>query len=494
QLSLYLKLLEDETTATANEMMVLFHEKILPDMSKNIICGNSLIGTDILTDSLITGEEERKLNPLNFETAFPEVFKDKKEQGYIFVPDIGIDEEQDTDTDTANEPMIPYKKRYKGGFDAIIGNPPYVRIHLIDKIIVNYFNKNFNVAKGQFDLYSIFIEKAINLLKDSGKFGYIIPRFIKFNLDSEFVRKFLLEYTLDSLTETGKAFEEANTECIISILTKKKSNINDKLYINEYYPQTSISNIKIINQNFFKKLPSYIFNTIISYNEYDIIAKIQSNSYKLEEVAKVKRGMEIGKAFIRNTNQGDYKTLLGEEVNRYNFVFKNTYCNQNKEIIRLKGFAENDKVLIRRVATKLIATYDESNCYFIKNLYGLKSDNINLKYLLGLINSSLLSFFLIKYYTTKKEEIFPEIQVYQLNGLPIKKIDFQNKIEKDKHDKLVQLVEQMINAKKQLQSAKTERDKSYFELRCIDLDRQIDMIVYELYDLTPDEIDIVEGR
>ena len=61
QLSLFLKMLEDETTATSNDMQVLFHERILPDMSKNIICGNSLIGTDILSQNLFGGTEEKKL-------------------------------------------------------------------------------------------------------------------------------------------------------------------------------------------------------------------------------------------------------------------------------------------------------------------------------------------------------------------------------------------------------------------------------------------------
>ena len=63
-------------------------KKLLPDLSKNIVCGNSLIGRDILEGQLFASDEERKLNPMNFEDAFPEVMK-------------------------------------RGGFDAIVGNPPY---------------------------------------------------------------------------------------------------------------------------------------------------------------------------------------------------------------------------------------------------------------------------------------------------------------------------------------------------------------------------------
>ncbi|MFA5782835.1 MAG: DNA methyltransferase, partial [Bacteroidales bacterium] len=93
QLSLFLKLLEDETLGSTQNRQDVMFSKVLPDLSKNIICGNSLIGTDIK----VSAEEERKINPMDFKYAFPEVFKSKTEKGYIFIPDIGIDEERDND-------------------------------------------------------------------------------------------------------------------------------------------------------------------------------------------------------------------------------------------------------------------------------------------------------------------------------------------------------------------------------------------------------------
>ena len=94
QLSLYLKLLEEETTASAKQYLLEFAhtaklKKLLPDLGKNIVCGNSLIGMDIINGKLFAADEERKLNPMNFEDVFPETMK-------------------------------------RGGFDAVVGNPPYV--------------------------------------------------------------------------------------------------------------------------------------------------------------------------------------------------------------------------------------------------------------------------------------------------------------------------------------------------------------------------------
>jgi hypothetical protein len=77
--------------------------------------------------------------------------------------------------------------------------------------------------------------------------------------------------------------------------------------------------------------------------------------------------------------------------------------------------------------------------------------------------------------------------------LPIRTIDFSNGYDKARHDQMVQLVDQMLEAKKQLAAARSEGDKNFYESKCSTLDRQIDSLVYELYDLTPEEIAIVEG-
>jgi len=109
QLSLFLKLLEDETTASAKGHQLEFRETMLPSLDRNVIHGNSLIGWDILDGQLFEGDEERKLYPLDFAQAFPEVMR-------------------------------------RGGFDAIVGNPPYVRIQGFPRNQLDYFSRNYNVS------------------------------------------------------------------------------------------------------------------------------------------------------------------------------------------------------------------------------------------------------------------------------------------------------------------------------------------------------------
>ena len=175
QLSLYLKMLENENVVTVAKHLqkkgrLFGADKILPDLSNNIKCGNSLIGTNISTGKLFSDEEEKKLNAFDFEIEFPEVFQSKTQKHlHHSRPDMDIDEHT-----LLEEPMIVYGTKSKGGFDAIVGNPPYVRQELIEERTKKYFKENYQVFNATADLYVYFFEKAISLLNSlRGRAGYI---------------------------------------------------------------------------------------------------------------------------------------------------------------------------------------------------------------------------------------------------------------------------------------------------------------------------------
>ncbi len=192
---------------------------------------------------------------------------------------------------------------------------------------------------------------------------------------------------------------------------------------------------------------------------------------------------------------GNVRTLLGEDVSRYSIRFAGTYVSSDQdEVKRLSSHSEvEEKLLIRRVCSDLTATFDGKGFFYTKNLYGLlNSSGLSLKYLLGVINSRLMNFFFKKYFTTKKKDIFPEFQKYQLDNLPIRVLNLDDSGDKDKHDKVVRLVEQFLTAQGHLSEAHTDRDKSYYENKCVAVDNQINRLVYELYGLTDEEVAIVE--
>jgi hypothetical protein len=118
---------------------------------------------------------------------------------------------------------------------------------------------------------------------------------------------------------------------------------------------------------------------------------------------------------------------------------------------------------------------------------------MELNFFLALINSKLLQFYFSKKLITNPDA-FPYIKGIHIDVLPVKEIDFSNPADKSRHDKIVSLVEQMLSAKKQLAAAHSDKDKDFYTNRCDGLDRQIDALVYELYGLTADEINIVRGH
>lgn len=266
KLSLLLKSFEDSFNVNEYGQGSLLNEKILPSLDNNIKCGNSLIGNDFYESHLDLDDATLyKINCFDWQEEFKSIFKG-------------------------------------GGFDVVIGNPPYVRIHLLDKIQLDYFKDRYSVYKGQIDLYSLFIEKSISYLsKSNGLVSFIVPRFLKFNIDSEEVRKLFLKYNIKQLVEVGKAFKNVSTECIVFLVSKDDKKEDIKIY--DYYPNKDVTFIKTMDKNMFYNFPNIIFNTIVSEEEINIINKMLSISVKVSEICDLKEVWKLVKKTLEKINQ-----------------------------------------------------------------------------------------------------------------------------------------------------------------------------------------------
>jgi len=139
KLSLLLKVLEGESQETLANQLRFFHERALPDLSGNIKCGNSLIGPDFYDNQqmqLFDEEERLRINVFDWNEAFPKIMK-------------------------------------AGGFDAVIGNPPYVRQESLSAS-KSYFERHYEAFDGVADLYAYFMEKGVKLLREGGLFSIIV--------------------------------------------------------------------------------------------------------------------------------------------------------------------------------------------------------------------------------------------------------------------------------------------------------------------------------
>ncbi|MCX6150804.1 MAG: N-6 DNA methylase [Ignavibacteriales bacterium] len=496
QLSLYLKLLEDETTATANDTWVMFKEQILPDLNKNIICGNSLIGTDILNPTLILpfskGEEtggpacpvgrvnELKLKPMDFENVFPHIFKSS--------PLGGVEG--------------------AGGFDAVVGNPPY--LYSAGKRFSEYFKTHFKFNQYQTDYYVYFIERALSLIKNKGKFSYIISDSW---LNSDYFKKMrdelLLKHKIEKLIVFDyPVFQNVTLEnSIIIISVNEKPSSFDIIRFNS--PQKYIiANNLAPNDAYAEGIIKPNKSTITDY----LINKIENDSKPLSHFCKINRGIHAyrtdgyGKSKFGGGHQTKKdkelqsyhsdkpidKTYLpeikGKDVFKYSFNYSGKYLSYGDWLAepRTPEYFMNPKVVLRKIlGDKIIGTFISEPLAIDQSLYILiveKNEEAVLKTFLGLLSSRLAAWYLKNKYSIF-DTLYPWFTIKQLSTFPTKIID----------NKLHSLADQMLTTKKQLQQAKTESDINYLQRKCETIDRQIDQLVYGLYGLTEEEIKIVEG-
>ncbi|HEY2329866.1 MAG TPA: N-6 DNA methylase, partial [Verrucomicrobiae bacterium] len=187
QLSLYLKLLEDETIGSTAAFQNEFHFTLLPPMTDNIVCGNSLIGPDILDGGKFTPDEEKKLNPMDYAQRFPQIFRRKISSDELRdaapgdlehnvsggMPLHGSYAKVSYRKTKKGKPVALTETEYEGGFDAIVGNPPYIPIESMSVAERNYFQKYFNELERKYDSSVIFILAALRKLTVAGRIGFI---------------------------------------------------------------------------------------------------------------------------------------------------------------------------------------------------------------------------------------------------------------------------------------------------------------------------------
>lgn len=479
QLSLALKLLEDATTATARAFQPKLGEKILPDMTKNIVCGNSLIDHDILDGQLFERNEERKLNPMSYEDKFPEIMR-------------------------------------RGGFDAIVGNPPYGAELLSQQ--TNYLKSKYSSASYQIDTYPLFIEKSLSLTKNDCLTGVIVPSAwvaSKYNVS---LRELLAKQSnIDSIViAPKKVFKDATVETLVLIFSNKQNDSNEILI--ERWDKLE-KETYLLQQETIKLNVDFIFPVYSSPEKNNLVEKIWLNSFHLSKIGSAVWGVKIyqrGKGFPKQESweseqrifHSEIKTkethrplLGGSEIERYLMKWRGEFVDYGKWLAepRTLNWFEGKRILIREVTSKGViqAALVDGDFVFSNSVDGVKIDEntgYSYSFILALINSKIMSFYNSNTSANAFKDTFPKVLIKDLLGFPIPNINFDDAAEKAAHDKMVSLVEQMLDAKKHSQAARTDKDKTFYQDRCNALDRQIDKLVYDLYALTPDEIAIIEGK
>jgi hypothetical protein len=493
-MSLYLKLLDEGQT-----------EMFLPDITDNIKCGNSLIGTDFYAQSGfdLGSEELKKVNCFDWE----------KEFNGILTTNI-------MNKDTNN----------LGLFDVIIGNPPYVNIENLEHNSKKYFFSHYKTCQGRTDIYIVFLERNMKHLRYNGILSFIIPYAFTNQIYGTSARENIINNAcINQIVDLSNylVFKDANIKNIILILEKTTSEKNTR--ITAYNSKDDFLNDKktefLIDQRDFLQLKDNRYETRCLGGKLSIKDKIWKHSAELEKICFIAYGARLNHRtkninksyYVHSEKQRGYKPFLeGRNIYRYYF-FQDGWLDYKPNEHYNSMFPElfeNEKLMfINVVKDRIRFVYDSEgfynshtviNCIRYDNLAKVKHSsvkkalagtdlaeciNYSYKYLLGVLNSSLMNWYFVNF-LSENLHFYPN----DAKSLPIRKIDFSQKTDKARHDALVSLAGKMLDLKQKEAAEKSEHLKAVITRQIDACDNEIDKAVYELYGLTADEIKAVEGK
>jgi len=395
-----------------------------------------------------------------------------------------------------------------GGFDVVIGNPPYVRSQHIDEVIKSYLiNKYSSSSSYQPDLFAFFIDKGIRLLKQDGLLGFIIPNGILTNNYYSKSRNNILNTTSIKIIVDLKdrVFESASVDTSIFILEKEsneKTRNKNKIFIGEYpakIRQAVETPQSCIVQSEFLKIKDFVFNTSSSSEDFKLVKKISLDTTRLGHLCVIKNGMKVRKELVA-TKKIDkrYKPfLLGASVKPYLIEYKSKWVCYDKTLeskFTNQAFREEEifiaspKIIVRQVMDqeRIFATLDKNSFYVDQSVYVLlpKDETANLKFIVALLNSKLLHYYFSKTSSDRKET-FPKIKGVQLAEFPIKY--------DTKYLEIIQLVDQLLKLNQEKTTTKLQTKLSQLQSKIDYCEDKINEIVYRLYGLTEEEIKIIES-
>jgi len=546
KLSLLLKVLEGENEEALETQRKLFHERALPDLDSNIKCGNSLIGPDFYDNvqmTLLDEEEQYRINVFDWKKEFADVFKGENP-----------------------------------GFDAVMGNPPYIRIQSLNEWApqeVQFYKSQYKSgSKGNFDIYVLFVERGLQLLNDRGHDGFILPHKFFNAKYGEPLRDVLASgQHLSLIVHFGhqQLFAGAtNYTCLLFLEKRRRHHFkfakvddlvewrNTGKAAEGIIPASSVTAAEwnfIVGEgaDLFDKLgqiplklenvTSRIFQGIkTSADKIYIIEELEREPRRVRVYCREKeaeywlepdllhplvKGGDSKRYSLARTNrlilfpygprQDGETVLIPEAPLKADYPLTWAYLIENKAYLesrengkmrgsRWYGYVypkSLDVISLPKIFTPDIAanasfSLDPTGKAFftggVAGGYGiLVSPDYSREYILGLLNAKLSEWF-IRQSSTQMRGGYLSFEARFIRNLPIRPIDFKNPADRKRHDRMVELVDHMLDLHKRLAKAKTPHEKDALQRQIDATDRQIDLLVYELYELTEEEIKIVEGE
>ena len=530
QLSLFLKLLEEETIGSTTGLLFT---KVLPDLTNNVKCGNSLIDWSISENLELTPEQELTINPFDFRSEFFSLFEGR------------------------------------GGFDAIVGNPPYIKEPKAPKSLFHNIKNSYleKYYEGKMDLWYFFVSNGIDLIVDDGFVGFIAPNNWTTNKGAKKMRQKILSDTeiVEMVDfDSYMIFEDASIQTMNFILRKVKNVDQYSLYSSKLQkPECATENqvIETLKSSaapenkitikptdyldkyllLHSKRVTSLLKKIASKQNFElegrremtqgILAPQESISKKHSEIIDAPIGQ--GVFYLSNDEVADMKLTVKEQSlirpfftstetlrfctihnNLYNVIytgseFKNPeamadypilrmHLDQFQEIItsdnkpyglhraRSEQFFKGEKILVLRKSTSLpVFSWSDFDAYVSQTFNVIKTDRVDMRYLTAFLSSNVVAFWLLKRGKMQGKN-------YQLDSEPLQQIPIYVPKSSSTLKSVISIFEEIVLTIKVKTDAPLGRDFDFYERKLINCENRLNSIFYSELELDQSDIDFIE--
>jgi predicted type IV restriction endonuclease len=478
KLSLLLKVLEGETDATLQPTLIEV-DRLLPDLDQNIKWGNSLISVDYYQGTMLQFVDPEALLRLK---AFDWLSK----------------------TDGFGSVLA------EGGFDVIIGNPPYGAEASREQ--VEYFRRKYHTAS-TVDSYALFMEASVTLLKQGGYFGMIVPTGWVSAPSMKRLRHIFLD-NFQPIAFASMPYDVfgAYIDTVIAIGKRMTPEINTNgfsasiplvVFPYRYKVRASIDFPAFQKQgdpSLWRDNQESVLLVTLSAEECAIIQKVQQIGAVFANIADIQRGVT---PFHTSTipSEVNAECAFAGTVRRYQLsaASEQEYIRYDETLAEYKPprYFHGPRLLLRELISRqfrLQAAYTDQNFVTNKSMQSilLTDSQYNLFYLLGLLNSKLLSWYFLAIHSVGRRDDFPKIVLKQTRELPFRRVNFREPYERQLYQQLTEYVQFMLKHQAEMAVVDNREARKTLQNLIEATDREIDKIVYQLYRLSSEEISLIE--
>jgi hypothetical protein len=528
KLSLLLKVLEDESAESLDAQLSFLHERALPDLAANIKCGNSLVGSDFYDDaqlglSVLDEEERYRVNVFDWEAQFPSILGS----------------------------TLPVGER---GFDAVIGNPPYIRMEQF-KLLKKYLKAHFTCHDERSDLYAYFMERGHRLLAPNGRFGMIVSnKFLRAKYGAPLRRLLATEFQVERVVDFAglPVFKGATVRTLVVVSTGAKGggdalyspppsrarfvslaggsatvgNIADELAYGVDLPadESAWTLLPAATQGLLNRLTASCSSTLADYSGKRIWMGVKSglseafvinDATRLRLLAGNPEAAEVIKPFVvgrdvrryRIGRRDEYLLYMfhGIDAARYPAVIEHlrpyrarlekrateqAWYELQQPQYRFSSFMAAPKIIFPDIAKGPRFALDTEGCFGSNTVYFIPMED---HCLLGLLNSALGRFYFRSACAGLEggDEVYLRFFGQYMEGFPMPS-SVGDLLAGKSGQALDSLVKSRMQLEAQLAVARMPQAAEELQRETARVDAGIDRLVYDLYGLTDDEVTIVE--